>query len=414
MNRIGPLLLTLVVMLASTVSAGAVDKVAVERQFRGWVEEELWPEAKANGISRDVFEGAMARVKLDWTLSELVPPGTRPPKEVPQTQAEFSSPAPYFAEKRLQPLAAKGRALASTHARTLRQIEKTYGVPGSILLAIWGRETGYGAAKLPSPALDVLATRAFMSTRKDLFRRELIAALHIVESGDATPDQLRGSSAGALGQPQFMPTSFLKYAVDFDGDGHRNIWTSVPDSLASMARFLVDKGWQGGRAWGYEVAIPQGVSCAQEGPDRARALKDWEALGITRISGKAFPAGEAGREAMMLVPAGTHGPEFIVTPNFYVIKEYNNSDLYALFIGNLADRIAAGSGAFRAPFGNVGGMLRSDVKAIQDRLVKKGYDVGKADGLAGYKTRRSIGEWQEKNGLAATCFPEPALKKAVR
>lgn len=414
MLRLRSLLLALAVALASAVSAGAVDKAAVERQFRSWIEEDVWPEAKANGISRQTFENAMVRVKLDWSLSELVPPGTTPPKTVPQTQAEFSSPAPYFAEKRLAALAQKGRSLASTHASTLRRIEKQYGVPGAILLALWGRETGYGAARLPSPALDVLATRAFMSTRKDLFRRELIAALHIVESGDATPDQLRGSSAGALGQPQFMPTSFLKYAVDFDGDGHRNIWTSVPDSLASMARFLVDKGWQGGRAWGYEVSIPAGVSCAQEGPDRARGLKDWEAMGIVRMSGKPFPAGEAGREAMMLVPAGTHGPGFIVSPNFYVIKEYNNSDLYALFIGNLADRIASGAGAFRAPFGDVGGMLRSDVKSMQDRLVKKGYDVGKPDGLAGFKTRRSIGEWQEKNGISPTCFPEPALKKAIR
>lgn len=414
MNPIRSLFLALTLTVATPLLASAVDKASVEQQFRGWIEADLWPEAKATGISRPLFESAMARVKLDWSLSELVPPGTKPPKAVPQTQAEFSSPAPYFAEKRLQPLATKGRALAATHASTLRRIEKTYGVPGSVLLAIWGRETGYGAAKLPSPALDVLATRAFMSTRKELFRRELIAALHIVESGDATPEELRGSSAGALGQPQFMPTSFLKYAVDFDGDGHRNIWTSVPDSLASMARYLVEKGWQGGRGWGYEVTIPQGVSCAQEGPDRARPLKDWEAMGIVRISGKAFPAAEAGRETMMLVPAGTHGPEFIVTPNFYVIKEYNNSDLYALFIGNLADRIASGSGAFRAPFGDVGGMLRSDVKAMQDRLVKKGYDVGKADGLAGFKTRRSIGEWQEKNGLAPTCFPEPALKKAIR
>ena len=408
------LILTLVLTLLAAASASAVDKASVERQFRSWVEEDLWPEAKANGISRQVFDLAMGRVKLDWSLSELVPPGTRPPKEVPQTQAEFSSPAPYFAEKRLSALATKGRGLASTYASTLRRIEKTYGVPGSVLLAIWGRETGYGAARLPSPALDVLATRAFMSTRKDLFRRELIAALHIVESGDASPDELRGSSAGALGQPQFMPTSFLKYAVDFDGDGHRNIWTSVPDSLASMARFLVDKGWQAGRPWGYEVSIPDDVSCAQEGPDRARALNAWEAEGIARISGKAFPADEAGKSAMMLVPAGRHGPEFIVSPNFYVIKEYNNSDLYALFIGNLADRIAYGSGAFRASFGNVGGMLRSDVKAMQDRLVKKGYDVGKPDGLAGFKTRRSIGEWQEKNGMPATCFPEPSLKKAIR
>ncbi len=414
MKRLKTLTLALLLAAAVLSPAKAVDKAAVEGQFRAWVEKDFWPEAKAGGISRGVFDRAMRTVKLDWTLTDLVPPGTTPPKDVPQTQAEFSSPAPYFAEKRMAGLALKGRTLASVHASTLKRIEKTYGVPGSILLAIWGRETGYGAAKLPKPALDVLATKAFMSTRKELFHRELIAALHIIESGDADLPSFRGSAAGALGQPQFMPTSFLKYAVDFDGDGHRNIWTSVPDSLASMARFLVAKGWQPGRGWGYEVTIPQRVSCAQEGPDRAKPVGEWTNLGISRISGKAFPASERGKPGMMLVPAGRHGPEFIVSPNFYVIKEYNNSDLYALFIGNLADRIASGAGNFQAPFGNVGGMLRSDVKAMQDALVRQGYDVGKADGLAGYKTRRSIGEWQAKNGMVPTCYPEPALEKALR
>jgi lytic murein transglycosylase len=406
--------LTLLLSATMLGPAKAVDRGAVEGQFRGWIETVLWPEAKAGGVSRTVFERSMRGVKLDWSLSELVPPGETPPKAVPQTQAEFSSPAPYFAEKRMAALALKGRMLAETHTRTLRRIEKAYGVPGSILLAIWGRETGYGAAKLPKPALDVLATKAFMSTRKELFHRELIAALHIIESGDADPKSLRGSSAGALGQPQFMPTSFLKHAVDFDGDGHRNIWTSVPDSLASMAKFLVAEGWQAGRPWGFEVRIPGEVTCAQEGPDLAKPVGEWASLGIGRISGKAFPASETGKPGMMLVPAGRHGPAFIVGPNFYVIKEYNNSDLYALFIGNLADRIAYGSGNFTAPFGDVGGMLRSDVKAIQDALVAQGYDVGKADGLAGYKTRRSIGAWQAKNGMAPTCYPEPALKRAIR
>ena len=406
--------LALVLTTAALTPARALDKPGIEADFRAWIMQVLYPEAEQNGISFKMFQKVMANVKLDWSLSELVPPGTKPPKQQAQTQAEFSSPAPYFAEKRMAVLAAKGKVLASTYGSTLRKIEKTYGVPGPILLALWGRETGYGAAKLPSSALNVLATRAYMSTRKDLFRRELIAALHIIESGDATPETLRGSSAGALGQPQFMPTSFLKYAVDFDGDGHRNIWTSVPDSLASMAKYMVDKGWQPGRGWGYEVTIPETVSCAYEGPDRAKPTEAWSALGITRISGKAFPAAEQGKPSMMLVPAGRHGPEFIVSPNFYVIKEYNNSDLYALFIGNLADRIAYGSGNFTAPFGDVGGMLRSDVKAMQDRLVKKGYDVGKPDGLAGYKTRRSIGEWQAKAGMQPTCFPEPALKKALR
>jgi len=245
-----------------------------------------------------------------------------------------------------------------------------------------------------------------MSTRKEMFRTELIAGLHIIDGGDVTAADFKGSSAGALGQPQFMPTSYLKYAVDFDGDGHRNIWTSVPDTLASIANFLVKKGWQANRSWGYEVTIPENVSCAQEGPDLGKPIAHWNSLGIDRISGKAFPSGEKNATGMMMVPAGRDGPEFLVTPNFYVIKEYNNSDLYALYIGNLADRIAYGSGAFEGAWGDVGKMLRSDVATMQKALEKKGYDVGGSDGLPGYKTRRSIGQWQEKNGMKPTCYPE--------
>jgi hypothetical protein len=183
----------------------------------------------------------------------------------------------------------------------------------------------------------------------------------------------------------------------------------VPDALGSIANYLVAKGWQRGVGWGYEVVIPDNVSCAQEGPDLAQPLKKWGSLGITRISGKAFPSDETKAPGMMLVPAGRHGPEFIVSPNFYVIKEYNNSDLYALFIGNLADRIEYGSGSFRGEWGKVGHMLRSDVEQMQKRLNGMGHDVGKIDGLPGYKTRRSIGRWQEKNGMRPTCYPDEAL-----
>ena len=346
---------------------------------------------------------------LNWDLPDLVPPGFPKPTEQKQTQAEFSSPAPYFNEARLQKLAATGRSLASQYGPVLRRIEKTYGVPGPILLAIWGRETGFGAAKLPNSAIQVLATKAFMSTRKDMFRTELIAALRILDHGDVTPDQFKGSWAGALGQPQFMPTNYLKYAVDFDGDGHRNIWTSVPDTLASIANYMVQKGWQRGRSWGYEVTIPPAVSCAQEGPDLAKPISQWTSLGITRVTGKAFPSDELRASGMMLVPAGRDGPEFIVTPNFYVIKEYNNSDLYGIYIGNLADRIAFGSGAFEEKWGDVGKMLRSDVAGMQKTLERKGYDVGGTDGLPGYKTRRSIGQWQEKSGMKPTCYPDSSM-----
>ena len=406
--RLSILTAALAVLLHLPAQA-APSKAAVEAQFEKWVQNDLRPEAEKNGISAKTFQAAFSGIELNWDLPDLAPPGFPPPKERKQTQAEFSSPAPYFNEDRLKKLAMTGRGFASQYASTLKRIEKTYGVPGSIVLAIWGRETGFGAAKIPNSAIQVLATKAFMSTRKEMFRTELIAALHIIDGGDVTPADFKGSWAGALGQPQFMPTSYLKYAVDFDGDGHRNIWTSVPDTLASIANYLVKKGWQRDRDWGFEVTIPASVSCAQEGPDLAKPLSQWASLGIDRITGKGFPSSELKADGMMLVPAGRDGPEFIVTPNFYVIKEYNNSDLYALYIGNLADRIAYGSDSFQGAWGDVGKMLRSDVAAMQKALERQGYDVGGSDGLPGYKTRRSIGQWQAKNGEKPTCYPEASM-----
>ncbi len=385
-----------------------------DAEFNAWLKRDVWPEARRAGISQKTIEATLSGLSINWKLPDLIIPGQKPPKDQAQSQAEFSSPGAYFSEQRLQGLAATGRSLAATHAATLKRIEATYGVPGNILLAVWGRESGFGRAKLPNVVIDVLATKAYTSTRKEMFRTELIDALKIVENGDIPASKMMGSWAGALGQPQFMPSSYLKYAVDFDGDGHRDIWNSVPDALASIANYLSKRGWQRNRDWGFEVSIPGDVSCAQEGPDLARPVADWAKLGITRISGKGFPANDLSADGMMLVPAGRNGPEFVVTPNFYVIKEYNNSDLYALFIGNLADRIAYGAGPFQGKWGDVGSMLRSDVLSMQKALVAKGYDVGKADGLAGFKTRRSLGDWQAKNGMRPTCFPDASLKTKLR
>ena len=399
--------------LAQTVPTGAV-AAKYNSEFNAWLKKEIWPEARKAGVSQATLDATLTGLSINWKLPDVIVPGQKPPTEQAQSQAEFSSPGAYFSEQRLQGLAATGRSLAATHAATLKGIEATYGVPGNIVVAVWGRESGFGRAKLPNSVIDVLATKAYASTRKDMFRVELIDALKIVESGDIPASKMMGSWAGALGQPQFMPSSYLKYAVDFDGDGHRDIWNSVPDALASIANYLSKRGWQRNRDWGFEVSIPDDVSCAQEGPDLARPVANWAKLGITRISGKAFPGNDMTADGMMLVPAGRHGPEFVVTPNFYVIKEYNNSDLYALFIGNLADRIAFGAGAFQAEWGNVGFMLRSDVLAMQKALVAKGYDVGKADGLAGFKTRRSLGDWQAKNLIKPTCFPDASLKAKLR
>ena len=392
----------------------ALDKAAVERQFHSWLEKDIWPKAAKEHVPRAVFNAAFSGVSLNWKLPDLVPPGEKPPKQRPQTQAEFATPAPYFRESNLAAVAAEGRSFKSANASLLKRIEKTYGVPGEIVLALWGRETGFGKSSGSYSAMQVLATKAFMSTRKDLFEKELLAALQIAAKGDVSANAMKSSWAGAMGQPQFMPSSFLLYAVDFDGDGKRDIWNSVPDALASIANYLVQKGWQRGRSWGYEATIPQTVSCAQEGPDLAKPIAAWAKMGISRISGKAFPPSEMKRDGMMLVPAGRFGPEFIVTPNFYVLKDYNNSDLYALYVGNLADRIAYGGGAFQGRWGDVGHMLRSDVEAMQQALVRQGYDVGKVDGLPGYKTRRSLGDWEQKNSLPQTCYPDAALKTKLK
>ena len=391
-----------------------VSAAAIDDQFRAWLQNDLWPEAKAKGISKKTFDAAFDGVKPNLKLPDLVMPGEKPTKPRKQEQAEFGSPGAYFAEKTIGAVVTGGRARAAANAKTLAAIEKRFGVPGSILLAIWGRETGFGAAKMPYDAFEVLGTKAFLSARKDFFRTELLAALEIVERGLEPVGAMKSSWAGALGQPQFMPTSFLKHAVDFDGDGRVDIWNSVPDVLGSIANYLDHYGWVKGRGWGFEVTVPATVSCSLEGPDQGKKIADWAAMGIKRVGGKPFPAAELKAEGFLLMPAGRSGPAFVVTPNFYVIKQYNNSDLYGLFISHAADRIASGDSNFAGKWGDVGGLLRSDIAALQRALEAKGYDVGSADGLPGFKTRRSIGKWQAKNGRPATCFPDADLVSAVK
>ncbi|RVD58322.1 lytic murein transglycosylase [Mesorhizobium sp. M2D.F.Ca.ET.185.01.1.1] len=381
----------------------------IDDQFRSWLQTDLWPEAKSKGISKKTFDEAFLGVKPNLSLPDLVMPGETPTTPEKQHQSEFGPPANYFAEKIVRAVTTGGRTRESANSRVLGLIEKRYGVPGEIVLAIWGRETGFGAARMPYDAFEVLGTKAFMSTKKDFFRTEVLAALEIVERGLAPVNAMKSSWAGALGQPQFMPTSFLKHAVDFDGDGRPDIWNSTPDVLASIANYLVHYGWVRGRGWGTEVTVPASISCSLEGPDQGKKISDWVAMGIRRVDNKAFQASEMKAESSLLMPAGRSGPAFLVTPNFYVIKQYNNSDLYGLFIGHAAERIAKGDATFVGNWGPVGDLHRSDIAALQRALEAKGYDVGNADGLPGFKTRRSIGVWQAKNGKPATCFPDSGL-----
>ncbi len=384
----------------------------VNALFRDWLVGDLWPQASANGVSADTFNEAFSGVKPNLKLPDLVMPGEEEATPKFQHQAEFSSPGRYFAENTVRGVTAGGRNRMNRYQSVLAAVEKRYGVPPGIVLAIWGRESGFGNAKIPHNAIEVLATKAFMSTRKDLFRKEILSALVMVERG-VPLSAMKSSWAGALGQPQFLPSSYLAHAVDFDGGG-ADIWNSEADTLASIGKYLAHYGWVKGRDWGFEVTVPDSVSCALEGPDQGRKISDWAAMGVTRVSGNPFPAHEARQQGYLMMPAGRFGPAFVVTPNFYVLKEYNESDLYALFVGHAADRMTYGDKAFSSSWGKVGGLYRSDVAAMQRGLEKLGYDVGGADGLAGFKTRRSIGDWQAKNGMKPTCFPDANIVKALR
>ncbi len=299
------------------------------------------------------------------------------------------------------------------HAQTLARIERQTGVPAQIIVAIWGRESSFGNARIPHNAFQILSTKGFLSTRASYFTNELIAALQMVERGYASPAAMKSSWAGALGQPQFMPTNYLKYAADGNGDGRADIWGSADDTLASIGAYLRDHGWSAGRDWGFEVNVPNTVSCAMEGPHQARRISDWAAMGITRVNGRSFPAAEARENGFLLMPAGRYGPAFVVTSNFTVLKAYNESDVYALFVGHVGDRMRYGVGGFSSGWSALDSFSRSDVRAMQQKLEAQGYDVGGADGLIGNKTRGAIGAWQTRNGMAATCYPNRAMLTAI-
>ncbi|MBN9672811.1 lytic murein transglycosylase [Roseibium aggregatum] len=390
--------LSLLLTLTLSAQAGQYDA-----QFRQYLNSEVVPTARQAGVSQAVLDRELKGLTPDTSLPGLVGPGGKgkPPKV--NFQAEFKAPARYFRDSQFNALVPRGRSLMKQHAATLSRIEAKYGVPKRIVLAIWARESGYGGAKIPYDAIRVLATQAFMGQRPDFFKGELIAGLKILQNGDVSRRAMKSSWGGAMGQPQFLPSSFLKYAVDFDGDGKRNIWTSQVDTMASIAHYLSAHGWVKGRDWGYEVILPDTVSCTREGPDNRQKISRFVSEGVKRVSGKPFPDHEMNQPGNILLPAGRYGPAFIATENFYVLKDYNESDTYALFVGHLADRYGNNRG-FSGEWKPMKETTRGAVRNLQQRLESLGHDVGGADGLIGFKTRRSIGKDQEKNGFFATCW----------
>lgn len=396
----------------------AVYRRAVEERFTPWLQE-LWQEARTRGVSRHAFEAALPHMRLDWSLPDLQPPdlgpgAPRPPDAThsikDRPQAEFSPPAAYFPEASLKQLVARARQLEQQWGETLAGVEARFGVHRHVILAVWARETAFGNARLPHNALRALATQAYMGQRKTRFREELLLALQILEAGHINADAMASSWAGAMGHTQFMPSDFMKYAVDFDGDGREDIWNSVPDALASTANSLHKNGWETGKTWAYEVRLPRNFDCTLQGPPKARPIADWVRLGITRTFDRDFPAERASESAFLVLPAGMHGPAFLALKNFLVLKSYNFADLYAIYVGHLADRIGDNR-KFEVAWRPVDRFRRDQVRKLQDEMASHGIDVGKRDGLIGAQVRASVGAYQRKLGLPADCYPNRSLMR---
>jgi lytic murein transglycosylase len=400
-------------MVAAQVSPAQARPVQAQTvPFRAWVEA-LWPEAQAFGIRRQTFDTAFKGVEPDLSLPDLDLPG-RPPTG--GGQAEFTRPPQdYLNRRQLEGLGLQGRELAKRYAKALDTIEAKLGVERGVVLAIWGRETAFGTYKLPHYAIKVLATQAYTGRRKEEFRKELLFGLKLLEQGVVTPATMKSSWAGAMGLTQFMPSEFFASTIriDSDGKGQPDLLNSVPDALGSAAKQLKDKGWTTGLPWGFEVRLPAAVDCANEGPVNARTLADWVKSGVTRADGLPFPTAHAGQPAYLMSPGGAYGPQFLVTENFKVIRAYNTSDLYAVFVGHLSDRISGGSD-FRTGWGPITQLPTRDVEEIQRRLQQAGAKIEKVDGKIGSNTRWQIGQYQRNQKLAVDCWPTAGLLGALR
>ncbi|MBS7539795.1 lytic murein transglycosylase [Ancylobacter lacus] len=378
--------------------------------FDRWLAAQ-WPAAQATGVSRATFQRETAGLEPDLSLPDLAIPGK--PKK-PDAQAEFvQTPAAYLSDVTIGRLAGRGRELARRYAGDLAAIEKRFGVPGSILLAIWARETDYGAAKLNRDALQVLATQAYVGRRREKFQEEFLAALKILDEGHVTRAQMKSSWAGALGLTQFMPSDYLRYGVDLDGDGTANIWTSVPEALAATASLLATKEWQRGKRWAYEVRLPRGFDCTEAEPDVTAPIGDWLKRGVVVADGRRVPPSALRDEASIIMPAGPFGPAFLTPKNYFVLKSYNFADLYVLFVGHLADRIEDDR-PFAQPWQDIRLVKTSDLAFMQTVLTQQGFYDEKIDGKAGMKTRAALGAYQKAKGLEVDCWPTQALLEHMR
>ncbi|WP_288940020.1 lytic murein transglycosylase [Roseovarius pacificus] len=326
-----------------------------------------------------------------------------------RNQSEFKSEIWDYLDNAASPVRIEnGQKALRRHRRALNRIEAHYGVEKQVVAAVWGMESTYGERRGDIPLIDALATLSYDGRRGAFFEKQLIAALKILQSGDVTPRNMKGSWAGAMGHTQFIPTSYLAYAVDFTGDGKRDIWSDDPtDALASTAAYLKRFGWRKGMPWGVEVRVPRGASFG----NTKRMPSDWATRGVTGTDGR--PVRDYG-SARILQPAGPQGASFMVFANFDVIKRYNNSDAYALGVGHLSDRLIGGPPIQASWPRGYDPLSFEDRKEMQRLLRRKGYDLEKIDGIAGPNTVNAIRAFQRSIGVAADGHPSQTLLRHLR
>ncbi|MGC2125251.1 MAG: lytic murein transglycosylase [Xanthobacteraceae bacterium] len=362
----------------------------------------LWPDAARRGITRANFDRFTAGLTPDLSIMDKL-----------DAQPEFTkAPWDYLDLLVSDDRIARGRELVAQYAPTFAAVERAYGVDRYIVAAIWGVESNYGTLGGNRPVLRSTATLACVGRRRDFFREQFLSTLEILQRGDVPPDRLVGSWAGAFGPTQFMPTSFERYAVDFDGDGHRDVVDSIPDVIASTANNLKTDGWVSGETWGYEVALPQHFDYLLADGSRHMTLRQWQGLGVRRADAKAFPHPE--ERAFLLLPAGARGPAFLMLKNFSVIMKYNPAEAYALAIGHLADRMRGG-GPFVQAWPRDERVLTLDERyQMQQLLARRGFRIGETDGLIGPQTRLAIRDFQASVGQIPDGFASSDVLDRLR
>ena len=389
----------------ATTTAPVTGSYMSTSSFQGCLAN-LRSQAIASGVSGSTYDRYTQNLSPDYSVIDKL-----------NYQPEFSTPIwDYLSglvdNERVQ----AGQQKLAQHRVVLNRVEQTYGVPAETVVAVWGVESNYGDISGKYPLLQALGTLSCEGRRQSYFRGEFFATMRILQRGDLNQDQLYGSWAGAFGHTQFMPSTYERLAVDFDGDGRRDLVSSTTDALASTANFLKRAGWQTGMPWGFEAKITQGVSIAGESRRNKRSLNSWIAQGVTRADGTALIQGNlsGSTPAGLITPAGANGPAFLVFKNFDAIYSYNAAESYGLAIAHLSDRLRGGTPFLTAWPTDDAGTSRAERREIQQFLIQRGYDIGAVDGLIGDKSRQAIQKEQSRLGLNPTGRAGQQILRAFR